>query len=197
MEGKPNRAKAVRLELEETQMKLQLRGIEMKFVAAAIAAAVLALGAAGQASAQPEADPQVVVDNENPTAGDTVTVNVTEADPDVPVEVTLGDQTASGMTDGDGAASVAVTVPDSPGELDGIVNINGKDVPIAVLIQAKAAAAEGDDAGEAGAAAADGDDALPASGIDDPGTLVLIAAGLLLAGTALVLTTRRHGPEGI
>ena len=178
-------------------MRLQLRGIEMKFVAAAIAAAVLALGAAGQASAQPEADPQVVVDNENPTAGDTVTVNVTEADPDVPVEVTLGDQTASGTTDGDGAASVPVTVPDSPGELDGIVNINGKDVPIAVLIQAKAAAAEGDDAGEAGAAAAEGDDALPASGIDDPGTLVLIAAGLLLAGTALVLTTRRHGPEGI
>lgn len=171
----------------------------MKRLALALAAScALMLGAAGTVSAQ-VGEPNVEIDNEQPTAGDTINITVSGAEPEAAGSVTLGDQTAEFVVDADGNGAASVTVPDSPGDLDGIVTIGGREIPFSVAIQAAADSGDGGDGDGSGSDGSGGDagsgsNALPETGPADSGFIAAVAATLLLAGVALIVSARRRQP---
>lgn len=170
-----------------------------KFAVALISAVMLVFVGAGMAQAQ-ATDPVVTVDKEEVEPGGTVTVGVEGAEPDSTIAATIGDSTAEGAADADGNASIEVTVPDAPGQTDGVVNVNGVDVPISVLI-AVAGDAAGGDAAAGDAAAGDGTPQPTAVNTGDGSTtstnptwLFAAAAALLVLGVgALTLRPRSQG----
>ena len=161
-----------------------------KILVGIIAGAALLVGGAGLASAQ--ADPVVTVDKEEVEPGGEVVVNVTGAEADSPIAVEIGEATGEGTADGDGNADIPVTIPENVefGQLDGIVNINGVDVPISVLVAAAG--------GEAGGEAGDGTPAPTAVNTGDElrsssnaAALFAAAAGLFLVGAGAIVFRRR------
>jgi len=162
-----------------------------KILVAIMAGAVLLVGGAGLASAQedPEVeDPEVTVDKEEVEPGGEVVVNVSGAEADSPIAVEIGEATAEGTADGDGNADIPVTIPENVefGELDGIENVNGVDVPISVLIAA--AGGEGGDGTPAPTAVNTGDGLSSSS---NAAALFAAAAGLLLVGGGAIVFRRR------
>ena len=155
----------------------------IKLIVSVTAGIALAIGGAGLASAQEaETEPAVTVDKGEVEPDGEVNVNITNADPAAPYTVDLGEGTAEGETDAEGAASAAVNVGAVElGPLDGLVTINGVEYPINVVV----AAAGAGDTGGAGATP------LPATGVDDSGTLAALAAVLVLFGVALFAASRR------
>lgn len=160
-----------------------------KIIVASMASCALAFGAAGTVHAQAD-EPTIEIDNPEPAAGDTINVDIAGGEPEAEVELELGGETASGVTDADGAASLAVTVPESVelGELDGLVVINGVEYPIQVVVQAIEGDAAGGDDSAAGTTPTEQD--LPSTGPDDPATLAVLALGLLLAGASFLAIAR-------
>ena len=83
----------------------------MKLIVSVTAGIALAIGGAGLASAQEaETEPAVTVDKGEVEPDGEVNVNITNADPAAPYTVELGEGTAEGETDAEGAASAAVNV---------------------------------------------------------------------------------------
>ncbi|MGI9644880.1 MAG: hypothetical protein ACR2O6_06175, partial [Ilumatobacteraceae bacterium] len=165
-----------------------------KIIVSITAGLALAIGGAGFAAAQ--GDPEVSLDKGEVEPDGEVTVNIANAEANVPYTVELGEGSGGGDTDGDGAGSTTVNVGAVElGQLDGIVNINGVDFPISVVIAAAAGEGEGGE-GEGGEGE-EGGDGTPAPTAVNTGdqlsssnstTLYAAAAGLfLLGGGALVL----------
>ena len=157
-----------------------------KLIVSMMAGAVLLVSGAGLASAQ--ADPTVTVDKEEVEPGGEVVVNVKGAEADSPIAVEIGEATGEGTADGDGNADIQVTIPENVefGQLDGIVNINGVDVPISVLVAA--AGSEAGDGTPAPTAVNTGDE-LRSSSI--AAALFAAAAGLFLVGAGAIVFRRR------
>jgi hypothetical protein len=161
-----------------------------KLIVSMMAGAVLLVSGAGLASAQ--ADPTVTVDKEEVEPGGEVVVNVSGAEADSPINVELGGATGEGTADGDGNADIPITIPENVelGALDGIVTINGVDIPISVAIAAAG--------GGAGAGAGDGT-AQPTAVNTGDGTssssnaaaLFAAAVGLFLVGGGAIVFRRR------
>jgi hypothetical protein len=166
-----------------------------KILVAIVAGAALLVGGAGLASAQadPEVDPEVTVDKEEVEPGGEVVVNVSGAEADSPIAVEIGEATAEGTADGDGNADIPVTIPENVevGQLDGIVNVNGVDVPISVLVAALGGEGGGGDGGDgtpAPTAVNTGDELRSSS---NAAALFAAAAGLFLVGAGAIVFRRR------
>jgi hypothetical protein len=177
-----------------------MEGTMNKILVAIMAGAALLVGGAGLASAQdPEVDPVVTVDKEEVEPGGEVVVNVSGAEADSPIAVEIGEATAEGTADGDGNADIPVTIPENVevGQLDGIVNVNGVDVPISVLVAALGGEGAGGGDGDGG----DGGDGTPAPTAVNTGdelrsssnaaALFAAAAGLFLVGAGAIVFRRR------
>jgi hypothetical protein len=158
-----------------------------KLIVSMMAGAVLLVGGAGLASAQ--ADPTVSLDKEEVEPGGEVIVNVSGAEADSPILVEIGEATGEGTADGDGNADIPITIPANVelGELDGIVTVNGVDVPIRVAIVALQDAGAGD--GTAQPTAVNTGDELSSS--SNSAALFAAAAGLLLLGGGAIVFRRR------
>jgi MYXO-CTERM domain-containing protein len=163
-----------------------------KLIVATLSALVLVVGgsAAGVSAQVVEGEPEIVVDNPQPAPGDTVTIGVGNLEPETEVGIELGDQVADGVADADGNASIDIKVPDEPGEIDGIVNINGVDYPISVVVAAVAEAeAEGTGDGTPQPTAVNTGDASRSS--NNSVALFAAAAGLLVLGGGAMTIRRR------
>ena len=158
-----------------------------KILVGIIAGAALLVGGAGLASAQ--ADPVVTVDVEEVEPGGEVVVNVTGAEADSPIAVAIGEATGEGTADGDGNADIPVTIPENVelGALDGIVTVNGVDVPISVAIVALQDAGAGD--GTVQPTAVNTGDELSSS--SNAAALFAAAVGLFLVGGGAIVLRRR------
>lgn len=166
-------------------------------LAVASVLALLLVGSAAGVAAQ-SGDPEVTVGEPEVVAGESVTLTVTNLEPDSAVSVTLGEATAEGTASAEGEAEIEIEVGDEAGEFDGIVTVNGVDVPFSVLVAAAEEEAEGDGAEEEegdGTAAPTSVNAGSQPNSSNESTLLLAgAAGLfVLGGTALAL--RRNSVE--
>jgi hypothetical protein len=162
-----------------------------KILVGIMAGAALLVGGAGLASAQ-AVDPVVTVDKVEVEPGGEVNVNVSGAEADSAILVEIGEATGEGTADGDGNADIPVTIPANVdfGELDGIVNINGVDFPISVVVAAAAEAeAEGTGDGTPQPTAVNTGDGSSSS--SNSVALFAAAAGLLVIGGGAMTIRRR------
>ena len=157
-----------------------------KLIVATLSALVLVVGGSA-AGVSAQADPVVSVDKAEVEPGGAVTVNVSGAEADSAILVEIGEATGEGTADGDGNADIPITIPANVefGELDGIVNINGVDYPISVVV---AAAAEAGDGTPQPTAVNTGDGSSSSS---NSTALFAAAAGLLvISGGAMTMRRR-------
>jgi MYXO-CTERM domain-containing protein len=162
-----------------------------KILIATLSALVLVVGGSA-AGVSAQADPVVTVDKAEVEPGGEVTVNVSGAEADSPIVVEIGEATGEGTADVDGNADIPVTIPANVdfGELDGIVNINGVDFPISVVVAAAAEAeAEGTGDGTPQPTAVNTGDGSSSS--SNSMTLFAAAAGLLVLGGGAMTIRRR------
>lgn len=163
--------------------------------------ALLLVGSATGVAAQ-SGDPEVTVGEPEVVAGESVTLTVTNLEPDSAVSVTLGEATAEGTANAEGEAEIEIEVGDEAGEFDGIVTVNGVDAPFSVLVAAAEEEAEGE-AESDGAEEEEGDGTAAPTSVNagsQPNSsnesmlLLAGAAGLfVVGGTALAL--RRNSVE--
>jgi len=158
-----------------------------RMIVSMMAGAVLVVGGAGLASAQ--ADPVVTVDKAEVEPGGEVNVNVSGAEPASEIHVEIGEATGDGTADGDGNADIPLVIPANVelGALDGIVTINGVDVPISVVIVALQDAGAGD--GTVQPTAVNTGDELSSS--SNAAALFAAAVGLFLVGGGAIVLRRR------
>jgi MYXO-CTERM domain-containing protein len=164
-----------------------------KILIATLSALVLVVGGSA-AGVSAQADPVVTVDKAEVEPGGEVVVNVSGAEADSPILVEIGEATGEGTADVDGNADIPVTIPANVelGELDGIVNINGVDFPVSVVVAAAAAAeaeAEGTGDGTPQPTAVNTGDGSSSS--SNSMTLFAAAAGLLVIGGGAMTIRRR------
>jgi hypothetical protein len=149
-------------------------------------------GLSSAALAQDDPEVEVEVEGEvgaDPAAGDTITVRVKKLDPDTEVAIKLGEVTGSAVADADGVAEAEIVVPDAPGEIDGIVTIDGVDVPFKVVVLAAD--------GTAVPSAVNTGDGLETSSNSAPLYFAAAAALLLLSGGALALRRYQAGTSTV
>jgi hypothetical protein len=111
----------------------------MKTLITFLVALSVVFGVSSAALAQADPEVEIEVEGEvgaDPAAGDTITVRVKNLDADTEVAIKLGETTGAAVADADGVAEAEIVVPDSAGEIDGIVTIDGADVPFKVVVVA-------------------------------------------------------------
>jgi hypothetical protein len=174
---------------EPIRFQTDPKGITMKkLIIATLSALVLVVGGSA-AGVSAQTDPVVTLDQEEVEPGGEVTVNVSGAEADSPILVEIGEATGEGTADGDGNADIPITIPANVelGELDGIVTVNGVDVPIMVAVVALQDAGAGD--GTLQPTAVNTGDASSSS--SSSAALFAAAAALLVVGGGAMTIRRR------